>query len=424
MTASTQIPTSYRRHELGTLRLDDHTLTVPLTSDPADSRTIDIFARVATRVGGEDLPYLVFLQGGPGNEAPRPALDPASPAWLPTALERYRVVMLDQRGTGRSTPVGADFVTRHEAAAAEYLTHLRADGIVRDLEALRIHLGVDRWNLLGQSFGGFTTLHYLTRYPEALDQVYITGGLSAVGRHCDEVYSACYDLMADASEDYYRRFPDDRAQVARLVDAATAGEIVLPDGEVVSRSRLRSIGMALGGDHGWFALHSLLQRAPDTDAFRYDLAALLPFPGRNPLYFALHESSYADGITTGWSAERVEPQRFRDDPTLLTGEHVRSDWLDTVPALQPWTSVATTLADHPWPSLYDADALRDSGAAGAAAIYAFDRFVPMEFSLETARLMPGIRPFVTSAHEHSGLRTSNGAVLQHLFDLADGTRVR
>ena len=46
----------------------------------------------------------------------------------------------------------------------------------------------------------------------------------------------------------------------------------------------------------------------------------------------------------------------------------------------------------------------------------------MEYSLETAALMPGVRTWVTSEHEHSGLRT--GSVLPRLFDLAADRRVR
>src|SRR5690606_39706746 len=62
---------------------------------------------VIAEPGGEDRPYLVYLQGGPGSEAPRP-LDASNPPWLPRALREHRVIMLDQRGTGRSTPVGLD----------------------------------------------------------------------------------------------------------------------------------------------------------------------------------------------------------------------------------------------------------------------------------------------------------------------------
>ncbi|WP_106815573.1 alpha/beta fold hydrolase [Microbacterium timonense] len=405
------------------LTIDDHILTVPLVwGDPADGRTIDIHAAVVTRDGGESLPYLVFLQGGPGHEAPRPFHAPTAPSWLDAALEHHRVVLLDQRGTGLSSPVGDTDLERGTEAVVEHITHLRADAIVRDCEAVREELGARTWSVLGQSFGGFTTLAYLSTDAASLDRVFITGGLSAVGRHPDEVYALTYDKMREASERYYRRFPAHRDAMRRIVDLAEAGRIVLPGGEVASVSRVRSVGSALGTNDGWQTLWSLLERDPRSNAFRHDLAAAMPFDARNPLYYVFHESSYADGYTTRWSAERTEPDDFRDDRTLFTGEHVRREWLDTVPGLQPWRDVTLALADVEWPRLYDAAAIAASGVRGAAAVYVNDVYVPLEFSLETARLLPHVTPWITSEHEHNGLRA--GDVLARLIDIADGRRVR
>jgi len=412
-----------RTRRMPGLMIDEHVLTLPLVwSDPSDTRTIDVFAAVVSREGGEDLPYLVFLQGGPGHEAPRPFGSPASPAWLDAALAEHRVVLLDQRGTGRSTAVDARALEQGSDAVAERLTHLRADSIVRDCEALREHLGAQRWNVLGQSFGGFTTLAYLSTDAASLDRVYITGGLSTIDRSPDEVYALCYDRMRDASERYYRRFPEHRDRMRRLVDLAASGAIALPDGEVVSASRMRSVGSALGTNDGWQTVWTLLEHDPASDAFRHDLAGAMPFGGRNPLYFAFHESSYASGTATRWSAERVEPADFVDDASLFTGEHIRREWAETVPGLRPWRDVALTLAEHEWPAIYDAEALRASGARGAAAVYVNDVYVPAEYSLETARLLPDVQLWVTSEHEHNGLRS--GPVLERLIDLAHGRRVR
>ncbi|WP_194763248.1 alpha/beta fold hydrolase [Microbacterium sp. UFMG61] len=405
------------------LTVEEHALTVPLVwADAADTRTIDVFARVVTREGGEHLPYLVFLQGGPGHEAPRPFHSPTSPVWLDEALAHYRVVMLDQRGTGLSTPVGDADLERGSTEVAEYLTHLRADSIVRDCEAMREHLGAETWSVLGQSFGGFTALAYLSSDADSLADVFITGGLSTVNRHPDEVYALCYDKMRSASERYYRRFPEHRDVMRRLVDRAAAGDIVLPDGEVVSPSRLRSVGSALGTNDGWQTLWSLLERDHTSNAFRHDLMHAMPYGGRNPLYFAFHESSYANGHATRWSAERVEPDDFRADVTLFTGEHIRRDWTETVPAFQPWRDVALELAEFEWPQIYDEVAISASGARGAAAVYVNDVYVPMEFSLETARLLPDLKLWVTSEHEHNGLRS--GPVLTRLIDIAHDRRIR
>lgn len=412
-----------RKRRMLDLTVEEHTLTLPLVwGDPGDTRTIDVFAAVVSRDGGEDLPYLVFLQGGPGHEAPRPFRSPAAPSWLDAALAQHRLVLLDQRGTGRSTPVGDRDLERGDDVVAEMLTHLRADSIVRDCEAFRQHLGAETWSVLGQSFGGFTTLAYLSTAASSLERVFITGGLSTIDRSPDEVYALCYEKMRDASERYYRRFPDHRDRMRRLVDLAAGGGITLPDGEIVSPSRMRSVGSALGTDDGWQSVWSLLESDPESNAFRHDLAHAMPFSGRNPLYFTFHESSYASGTATRWSAERVEPTDFVEDTSLFTGEHIRSEWTETVPAFRPWRGVATALAEHEWPSIYDARALRDSGARGAAAVYVNDVYVPMEFSIETAQLLPGVALWVTSEHEHNGLRS--GPVLERLLDIAHDRRIR
>jgi pimeloyl-ACP methyl ester carboxylesterase len=80
---------------------------VPLDHAKPDGQQITVFTREVAAPGGEDKPYLVFLQGGPGNEATRPTSPPSG--WMKRALQDYRVLLLDQRGTGRSTPVGRQF---------------------------------------------------------------------------------------------------------------------------------------------------------------------------------------------------------------------------------------------------------------------------------------------------------------------------
>src|SRR5690625_4585615 len=86
----------------------------------------------------EDLPLLTYLQGGPGGASPRPVN--GSGGWLGEALKHYRVILVDQRGTGSSTPIEAvDVQARGDAdAGADYLSMFRADSIVRDLEHVRI----------------------------------------------------------------------------------------------------------------------------------------------------------------------------------------------------------------------------------------------------------------------------------------------
>src|SRR5437867_2509134 len=153
------------------LVLTEHEFTVPLDHARQDGPSITVFAREVADPEGLDRPFLVFLQGGPGFEAPRPTGSPRAPSWLDRALQDYRVVMVDQRGTGRSTPVDAlPGMTPSEQAG--YLTFFRADSIVRDAELIRQQLGGDRWSVLGQSFGGFCALAYLSIAPEGLREAF------------------------------------------------------------------------------------------------------------------------------------------------------------------------------------------------------------------------------------------------------------
>src|SRR4051794_174913 len=133
------------------LVLTEHELEVPLDHAAPAGERITVFAREVADPDGLDRPFLVFLQGGPGFEANRPA-DSSTPGWLPRALKDFRVLLLDQRGTGRSTPVG-ELPGRTPHEQADYLAHFRADSIVRDAEHIRDALGAGRWSILGQSFG-------------------------------------------------------------------------------------------------------------------------------------------------------------------------------------------------------------------------------------------------------------------------------
>lgn len=416
------------------LALADLTFPVPLDhADPAGPR-IELFARLVARPGGEDLPVLVYLQGGPGSEAPRP-LDPASPPWLPRALREHRVLMLDQRGTGRSTPVGPDAPlpegaipgarTLREASPAQqarYLTFFRADAIVADAELLREALDLPRWSLLGQSFGGFTTLRYLSAAAGSVEKTLFTGGLPTVGPHMDQVYATTWEGMIARSERYWARFPGDRDRFRRLADEAAAGRLRAPGGRRIGVESLRRLGHLLGASQGAERLHLLLDLDPASPAFAHDLAAALPFSGRNPLYAVIHESCWADGVATRWAADRTMPAAVAEDPTLLAGEHIHRDLFAEDPELAVWAEAADLLAAHDWSRLYDDQALRAAEVPGAAAVYYDDAYVPREFSMATAALLPGVRTWVTSEYEHNGLRASGEGVLDHLLDLATGLR--
>ncbi|MBS1164476.1 MAG: alpha/beta hydrolase fold protein, partial [Proteobacteria bacterium] len=94
------------------LSIRDHAVSVPLDWSRPDGETIDVFAReVCDPVRrSENLPLLAFLQGGPGGKSPRPAN--GGPVWLTEAIKTHRVVLVDQRGTGRSTRIESGTMAR------------------------------------------------------------------------------------------------------------------------------------------------------------------------------------------------------------------------------------------------------------------------------------------------------------------------
>ena len=400
------------------LVLTEHELSVPLDHDRPDGERITVFAREVADPDGTDRPFLVFLQGGPGHEAARPTGHPSSPGWLDRALQDFRVLMLDQRGTGRSTPVGP-LPGLSAAEQADYLKHVRADSIVRDAELIRAQLGVERWSVLGQSFGGFCVMTYLSLAPEGLREAFVTGGLAPVGRHTDEVYRATYARMLDRNRRYYERYPEDRARVRALVERLDAEPLALPTGDRLTARRFRQAGNLLGMSDGAEELHALVELPADSPAFRHDVQDVLGFE-RNPIYAILHEASYADGVATRWSAARVMPPEYAEVPELLTGEHVYPWMFEDYAALAPLREAAELLAEHEWPRLYDAERLRENEVPVAAAVYANDPYVERTFSEETAALIRGACAWVTSEYEHNGLRADGDRILGRLIDLARG----
>jgi proline iminopeptidase len=89
---------------------------------------------------------VVFLHGGPGAGATpvhRRFFDPST----------YRVIIFDQRGAGRSEPQGE-------------LTNNTTQDLINDIEALRVHLGIDRWSVFGGSWGSTLALAYGQAHPD------------------------------------------------------------------------------------------------------------------------------------------------------------------------------------------------------------------------------------------------------------------
>jgi proline iminopeptidase len=105
--------------------------------------------------GNPDWKPVVFLHGGPGaglSDYHRRFFDPA----------RYRIVLFDQRGAGKSTP-------------AANLDHNTTWDLVADIEKIRVHLGIDRWVVFGGSWGSTLALAYAETHPDRVKALVLRG---------------------------------------------------------------------------------------------------------------------------------------------------------------------------------------------------------------------------------------------------------
>ena len=418
--------------------LTDHLFGVPLDHDRPDGEQIEVFGRevVAADLADADLPWLLFLQGGPGFGAQRPQ---GRDTWLDRALSDYRVLLLDPRGTGRSTPATRQTLAGlgSARAQADYLTHFRADSIVLDAELIRRELsGGAPWSVLGQSFGGFCTVTYLSFAPHGLREAFITGGLPGLSVTADDVYRRTYRMVLEKNAAHYVRYPGDVESAALVAQYLAGHDVRLPNGAPLSVQAFQSLGLMLGMSTGSNELHYLLESpfAGDdlSDAFLYAAAAKLSFAA-GPLYALLQEACYAQGFATRWSAQRIRTEFGGFDPgpvldadpgtapLLFTGEMVYPWMIDADPVLRPLREAAELLAERDdWPPLYDPSRLAANEVPVAAAVYYNDMYVDREFSMRTASAIRGLRAWVTSEYEHDGLRVSGGAVLGRLIGMSRG----
>ncbi|MFB6807265.1 alpha/beta fold hydrolase [Streptomyces sp. NPDC056387] len=411
----------------------DHVFTVPLDHTAPHGATIQIFAREVTdaRRAGRQLPWLLYLQGGPGGKSPRPSA--GSPGWLSEALKTHRVLLLDQRGTGRSTPVTARSASRFASPArlADHLAHFRADSIVADAELIRRQLcGDEPWETLGQSYGGFVTLTYLSRAPEGLRACYVTGGLPGISATAEDVYARTYPRVRDRVLGFYARYPDDAERLREIARLLAATDVRLPDGDRLTSHRLRTLGLALGMGDGFERIHWLLDESLDaegkpTDTFLHQVMTLTGFTD-NPLFAVMQETLYGQGAgPAGWAASRAMaafPEFAGDaDPLLLTGEMIYPWMFREIKGLRPFADAADVLAERSqWPPLYDPHRLAANRVPLAALVYHDDMYVDAGLSLRTAREVGATRVWVTNEWEHDGVTASGGRVLSRLMDLAAG----
>lgn len=418
------------------LILTDHQFNAPLDYAHPDGEQITVFARevVATGKKSDNLPWLLFLQGGPGFPSPRPE----SPSgWLKRALQDYRILFLDQRGTGRSSPINYQTLDRFAdgEAQADYLKHFRADAIVGDAEMIRRELlGEDgQWSLLGQSYGGFCIAHYLSAYPQAIREAIFTGGLPPIGPSVDDIYRATYKRVREQNRRYYERYPGDIKRVQGIIDYLGSNTVELPGGGVLTARRFQQLGMAFGSRNGFESIHYLIEEAfvKGGGGKELNFSFLREIEHRqtfetNPIYVLLHEAIYCEGYPSNWSAERVRSEypEFSLDlsqPPYFTGEMIYPWMFEDYLYLRSLKDAADILAAYDgWARLYDTDQLRANTVPCVAAVYYDDMYVERRFSEQAAEMIRGTRIWLTNEYDHSALRLAGEVILDRLLRMLKG----
>ena len=471
---------------------------------------------------------ILYLQGGPGFGSPTPvvALDFAKGggSWGSAALDKYqRVVLMDQRGTGKSSPLTKQSLERRfpdlfgmdqtadpsegvQAAASdsleeatEFMAQFRADNIVKDAELIRKVLMYtptiddeeaddfddskevydpsvpNPWGcVLGQSFGGFCTMTYLSQVEHPPKICLLTGGIAPMlADSAVEVYTSLWDKVKERNLRYYDMYPGDvtvvKTIVRELLQAEETGApILLPSGGKLTARRFLQLGMMLGGSPSSFAsMHDLLSTAflqplSKDDPLEFSRGFLKTIDNAQPfdeypIYFWLHESIYADAnsqtakaagkISTDWSADqaflaKVDAKSSEYDYRLTSSQDSEHPVLFFGEMVFPWMAedyaqcsahgclqLANALASKSdWGPLYDAEHMRavlqDGKSRAAAAVYYEDMYVDFDQCMKVvARGGPleKAKVYITNEYQHSGVRDDGATIFNKLHGMATGS---
>ena len=132
---------------------------------------------------------VVFLHGGPGGGS-----DPKQRRFFNP--EKYRIILFDQRGCGQSTPYAS-------------LEHNSTWDLVADTEALRLQLGIEKWQVFGGSWGSTLALAYAEAHPEVVTELLLRGIFLLRKQEIDWFYQrGASVLYPDAWEAYLAPIPE------------------------------------------------------------------------------------------------------------------------------------------------------------------------------------------------------------------------
>ncbi|MGA9723933.1 MAG: prolyl aminopeptidase [Candidatus Binatus sp.] len=212
----------------------------------------------------------VVLHGGPGSGCTpwhRRLFDPAA----------YRIVLFDQRNCGRSTP--------HASAPDTNLASNNTANLIADLERLRQHLDIDRWLMLGGSWGSTLALAYAERYPNRVTELVLFGVTTGRHKEFDWVFRGG---LADLFPEQWQRLRDAVPPALRDGDIIEAYCRLLCDRDPAIRDQAALAWCTWeSATPAWPPAHGLSPRFQDP-AFRIAFARIVT-------HYVLHYAWLDDG---------------------------------------------------------------------------------------------------------------------------------
>jgi proline iminopeptidase len=239
----------------------------------------------------------VFLHGGPGSGSTpmqRRLFDPAA----------YRIVLFDQRGCGRSTPSVREPDTDLSANTTWHL--------VADMEALRAHLGIERWQLFGGSWGATLAMAYAQAFPERVSEIVLRGVFLLRERELDWMYRGGAGNL----------FPEAWAEFASLVER---GDVLAGYHRLVNDADPAVRAKAAAAWSNWEGATVSLTPNPGLRATYADPAFAVPF-ARIALHYFVH---------SGW----LEPDQLVRDAGKLArvpGRIIQGRYDAVCPPVTAW----------------------------------------------------------------------------------------
>ncbi|WAU80294.1 alpha/beta fold hydrolase [Streptomyces sp. Qhu-G9] len=213
----------------------------------------------------------VVLHGGPGSGCGpyfRRYFDPAA----------YRIVLLDQRGCGRSTP--------HASAYETDMSVNTTARLIGDLELLRRELGIERWLVWGVSWGSVLGLRYAQTHPGAVSELVLTGVATASSAEVDLLTRGLGQIFPEAFERFLAELPKDErdgnlaAAYNRLIES--------PDPEVRARAA-----------RAWTDWETAIVPAPPRSVERYEDPVFRLAFARTVTHYFGNDHFLADGNGDG-----------------------------------------------------------------------------------------------------------------------------